>query len=248
MSFTPFRTVLRLLCLSLCLSASLRAGGAWAAVDTAPAEAAEASVRLLYREQEPGVDPYEVRMLVTHDFVRSDDGQADSDFLLYDRRQRTLYNVVHDDRTILVIPERDVELTAPASLRLTEQLQAEPDAPRIAGRPVSSFTLTANGESCRAGMVVPGLLPDATRALIEMEQVLARQQIATLYKTPPEFRTPCFLANYLYATDRLLRRGLPIQDGIRGGRQRLLIDFDPDYRAGKDLFRLPDGYRRYSID
>lgn len=248
MSFTPLLTVLRLLCLGVCIPMSFWTGVAWAQADTARAEALEASVRLLYREQEPGVDSYEVRTLVTRDFVRSDDGQADGDFLLYDRRQRTLYNVVHADRTILVIPEREVDVEAPASLRLTERLQAEPDAPRIAGRPVSSFTLTANGESCRAGMVVPGLLPGATRALIEMEQVLARQQIATLYKTPPEFRTPCFLANYLYATDRLLQRGLPIQDGIRGGRHRLLIDFESDYRAGKDLFRLPEGYRRYSIE
>jgi len=206
------------------------------------------AVSLLYREQEPGTDPYQVRTLVTDAFVRSDDGSAAGDFLLFDRRARVLYNVVHDDRTILVIPERKVDLAVPGTLELEERFRPESEAPRIGGRAVSSFVLNANGELCREGMVVPGLLPGVTRALIELERVLARQQVATLYKTPQEFRTPCFLANYLYATDRMLQRGLPIQDGIRGGRHRVLLDFDPDYRAEEALFRLPEGYRRYSIE
>ena len=40
---------------------------------------------LYFVEQEPGVEPYRTRMIVTAGFLRMDEGQDSQDFLLFDR-------------------------------------------------------------------------------------------------------------------------------------------------------------------
>ena len=71
-----------------------------------PAAAQPATVTgsvLVWQEQEPGIAPYPNRMLITADHLRSDDGEDDGDYLLFDRRAGILYTVSHDRRTLLVM-------------------------------------------------------------------------------------------------------------------------------------------------
>ena len=52
-----------------------------------------AATMLLYHEREIGTDTYPLRMPITQEFLRSDDGADWGSFLLYDRREKVLYSV-----------------------------------------------------------------------------------------------------------------------------------------------------------
>lgn len=198
---------------------------------------------LVWQEQEPGIDPYQTRMLVTADYLRSDDGGDDGDYLLFDRRAGTLYTVSHGRAAVLVVRADSLPADAGPRPEVQVDVETDPAAPAIGGRAVEEIRLHSGGELCMRATVVPGLLPDAVAALREMRARLAARQYRDLYKTPEEFRTPCFLANYVYETDRALAAGLPIQEAVSGGVQRMLQDYRTEQTLSAPLFELPAGYR-----
>jgi hypothetical protein len=95
-------------------------------------------------------------------------------------------------------------------------------------------------------VVIEGVMEEALDGLRELKLSLARIQARTLEATPLEMRTPCGLAANLYAADRSLNFGLPLQE--RGsGRSQSLVDFSPDHEVDAALFRLPAGFSRRSM-
>lgn len=215
-----------------------------------PAAAQPATVTgsvLVWQEQEPGIAPYPNRMLITADHLRSDDGEDDGDYLLFDRRAGILYTVSHNRRTLLVVKADPLPADAGPRPEVRVDIATDPDAPSIGGRAVKEIRLHSGGDLCMQAMVVPGLLPDAVAALREMRARLAGRQYRDLHKTPEELRTPCFLANYVYEADRALETGLPVQESVSGGMRRLLQDYRTGQALPAALFELPADYRLEEI-
>ncbi len=196
---------------------------------------------LLWQEQETGIDPYPSRMLVTEHFIRSDDGQDDGNFILFDRLSRKIYSVSHEQRTILVIEAEKMSDTSGAP-PIKELLQPDPEAPKIDGRPVSHFQLYSGDQECLQATVVPSLMPGVVAAMRDMQAVLAARQYRDLDKTPEDYRTPCYLANYIYAIDWHLQAGFPIMEVRQDGWQRALLDYRSAHSVAPELFILPKGY------
>lgn len=215
-------------------------GCVMANVSAEPAEIQ--ATRLMWEEQESGIAPYPSRMLVTEDFLRSDDGHDNGDFILFDRQTRHIYSVSHAQRSVLVIESLQSPDMAQLQPPLQESLQPDPDAPKIAGQSASHFKLSSGEQVCLQATVVPGLMPDVVAALREMQALLAARQFRDLDKTPEDYRTPCFLANYIYAIDRHLQAGFPILELRQDGRQRALLDFSNSESVAAGLFTLPKGY------
>ncbi|MBZ0071705.1 MAG: hypothetical protein WCY26_06495 [Thiohalobacteraceae bacterium] len=212
----------------------------------APAATVTGSV-LLWQEQEPGIEPYPNRMLITTDHLRSDDGEDDSDYLLFERRTGVLYSVSHERRALLVVTAEPLPAAAGPRPEVQVDIATDPDAPLIGGQAVQAIRLHSGDALCMQAMVVPGLLPEAVAALREMRARLAGRQYRDLYKTPEEFRTPCFLANYVYEMDRALQTGLPIRESVSGGVRRALRDYRTGQTLPAALFELPADYRREEI-
>jgi hypothetical protein len=206
-----------------------------------------AATMLLYQEQESGTDTYPLRILITEDFVRSDDGVEAGDFLLYDRREKLLYGVSREERRILVIQDQPFDRRVPETLRFEDQLTLAEQAPPIDGRPVYAYSLLSDGNVCQQSMVVPGLLAEAGKAIIEVRDLLAGRQYRDLDKTPEEFRTACFLANYVYAPGRNLVHGFAVQESNSAGLHRLLVDYKLEFNTDPRLFELPTGYEQYAL-
>lgn len=206
------------------------------------------AIELTYQIKMPGRAPYTTRYLVTPRFMRSDDGPGSKDFVLLDRKRRTVYSVSHSDSTVLVIPYRSIDAKQPASLKLSEQVHKDPKAPRIGGRVPVHYTFLANGKTCSEEVVVPGLLDEAVIAMAEFERILAGQHALDLDKTPADMQAPCDLARYVYASDRQLRHGLPIQEWDPSGYRRTLADYKPKLAVDPGLFKLPKGLRHYSVN
>lgn len=212
-----------------------------------PASASTTVSLLLYQEQEAGIDPYPVRIMVTPEFVRFDDGHAGSDFMLMERATRTIYNVSHEERSILVIANPPVASGLPEDLSLSDVRETDPASPLIAGRQPVHIRFLANGEECYQAIVVPGLLPEATAGLGEFAVILGERQRGDLQSVPADMQTPCFLARYAYAPERHLLEGLPVQEWDSAGYRRTLTDFRTGESVSRELFELPQDFERLQL-
>ena len=90
------------------------------------AHAADMTV-VRYVDQDPGDPPYLTRILVTPDFMRMDSGEDDGDFVLLDRRQRKVINVMRDNQLAMVFTSGTVP-PKPASWK--PRLDTQKAAPR----------------------------------------------------------------------------------------------------------------------
>jgi hypothetical protein len=213
---------------------------------TPPDGEAQATVTLLnYLEQEAGVEPYPLRVLVNEHFLRFDDGYDASDFMLMERGTQTIYSVNHEDQSILIISDYPAAGTVPAAIVLTEVREADTAAPEIAGKQPLFIGFLANDTVCYHAVVVPGLLEQARAALAEYATVLGNRQSSDMASVPEEMQTPCFLSRYVYAPARHLQHGLPISEWDEAGYRRTLVDFREGEKVAAGLFTLPDGYESF---
>ena len=212
----------------------------------APATAVNGTV-LWYLEQEAGSEPYRVRYLITAEFLRSDDGNDGNDFVLLDRAQRQIYNVVPETASVLVIDGKGAAPKAPATLSLNVQETVDAQAPTLEGRQPLTVVLSADGDVCQSAVVVPGLLDDARAAFQEFAQALAVQQARTLSNMPVEFQTPCVLGRDVYAGDFHLGAGLPLLEWAGEGTRRELLEYQSNVPLAETLFVVPDDWRVYKV-
>lgn len=204
---------------------------------------AEPAALLVYRVWEQGSEPYVSRVLVTPGYVRLDEGEDGGSYTLFDRQREILYNVATDDRTVLVMDYSEPVPEKSDSLILQEQVEVDDKAPTVAGQRPTHVRLLANGELCTELVVVDAVMPEAVEGLAELKLVLARIQAATLQGMPLDMRTPCDLASNIYAADRSLRFGLPLQERSTG-RSQSLVDFSAEFEVDPILFTLPDAFDR----
>ena len=208
--------------------------------------AATPAAMLVYQVWEVGADPYISRVMVTEDYVRLDEGSDAGGYTLFDRQQEILYNVHIGDRSVLVMnSDADLPEENPG-LILQEEVKVDEAAPRVAGAQPTEVRLLANGELCSEMVVIQGVMEDALEGLRELKLSLARFQSSSPGATPLSMRTPCDLAANLYAADRPLNFGLPLQERS-SGRSQSLVDFSPDYEADDALFQVPADFSRRSM-
>jgi hypothetical protein len=204
-------------------------------VASAAAGAGEKGVVLWYAEQEAGIEPYKVRYIVSRDFLRSDEGSDEGEFVLLDRAERQIYSVVPQNRTILHIDGRGQLAQVPPGLAIEIKRSADEKAPKVGGAAPVTLELVARKELCYSA-------EQARAAFQEFAQALSVQQSRTLAATPQEYQTPCFLSRYLYATDFHLRQGIPLVDWSPQGHRRELLDYQTGVDLDGQLFELPDGF------
>lgn len=200
---------------------------------------------LTYQEQESGVEPYPLRMLVNEHYLRFDDGYDASDYMLMQRDTRAVYSVSHGDRSILVIAGYPAVVAVPEEIVLTEEREVDTTAPEIAGTQPVYVHFLASGRECYHAVVVPGLLEQVSAALAEYATVLGNRQFSDLATVPEAMQTPCFLARYVYAPARHLRYGLPVSVWDEAGYRRTLLDYREQQTVDASLFELPQAYERF---
>ena len=202
---------------------------------------------LWYLEHEPGVEPYEVRYIASENFLRSDDGRDDSDFLLFNRRTRQIYNVVSEDKSILQLDGVGVLPSQPESLSIQISQSIDKKMPKIADNQLLSVSLNAADTECATAVVVPNYLSDARKILQEFSIAVAVSQARTLSNTPNEYQTACFLAKYIYSADFQLEKGIVLNERDAQGRVRELSRFEQNTMLKDELLQLPKGFQVYQM-
>lgn len=205
----------------------------------------EGATALHFSEQEPEGEKFATRMLVTDRYLRIDYGVDSDDFILFDRKLPTIFSVNHNDKTIMVIKPLPIRLAKPSPFEhRTEKTKDTP--PAVGGKSVVHYRLSTNDELCIDVFAAEGLLPTAVQALREYHLSIAGEHAAALTSAPPEGRSDCDLANFVFAPTRHLELGFPIRQEDTGGNVRQLVDFKQDLKIEEKLFSLPSGYKQYS--
>lgn len=204
----------------------------------------------VFVEQENGIAPFETRMLHNSKYLRIDDGEGSSDYVLFDREARTIYSVTGATRSILIVEEREMDAEPPFKLDLKEtHIEPKEAFPEVEGREPLHYRLDANGEECSHVVAVDGLMPEGVEAMRELGQVLAGDSAATFSQIPADLHDACEMAANTFAPDRHLQFGFPIQEWDESGYSRYLQDYDVAYVPEEEnLFSLPEDYARATIE
>lgn len=206
---------------------------------------------LLFSERDagPNTESYTTRIFVSADYLHMSNSYSPADFVLFNRAERTIYNVTRDDKTIFVIKDKPGDIESPIKISYEGKSQPSGAIPKIDGRQATHYRFFANEKHCYDSVVLgEDFLPDVLSAMREFRQVLAGEHAATLNRVPREMLDACDLAvNIFYATKHM-EHGLPIREWDRRGFQRFLKDYREDIRVPEEIFTLPKDFERYSLE
>ena len=196
----------------------------------------------LYDEKESGTEVSRVRYILTDDFMRIDEGRAEDDYILYDVNKNILYNINHDDKTIMFIESQAWKM--PANLGRQVIDKKLPEAPKIAGKEIAQYHLIANEKICSEVQFIPEIYKAERAILSRYQNLLSGQLVSSLSNTPVEMQTDCMLVDRVYKSGELYNKGLPIQEQHENGYIKILVDFSKQ-KVNKKLFTMPDTYEKY---
>lgn len=202
------------------------------------------STLIWFQERESGTDYYLVRMIVNSRYLRIDEGGESTGFVLFNREQKTIYSVDHENRSVLMLSYQAVNIDKPEMLNLTEDEVSSEGSPPIGGNQVKIHRLYTNKQLCFEVAAASGLLVDAVDVLREFHRALATEQAVMMQRMPKDLASDCDLSEMVLVPDRYLRFGFPVRQRDYNGKVRELRDFDSNYQADPRLFELPMGYRR----
>lgn len=204
------------------------------------ADEANPTWELRFIEQEAGVEPYPISMLVNKDFLRIDD--TGRGFILFDRQQQRIYSVNPAEKTLLLMEKHPLPSEVPEHLQLKTQVLKDAEMPNIQGiKPVHHRYSVAQQE-CYNAINAQGLLPDVLEVLQEYRQLKAGSQWQRLENTPVEQRNDCMLSNLIYHAAAPLQAGFPIVEWNEQGYKRMLQNYQPYTAKDSDWTQLPQGY------
>ena len=204
---------------------------------------------LIYEEQESGTEPYQVKFTVTDRYIRIDQMDDQSGYIVYDDDKHVIHSVVHQDESILVIPRYDYH--RPDFRQLVElEYSALPDVPKIADKTIFNYRVVSTAEpkeKCLDIKLAEGLLPEVSQLFYDYQEMLAAQQSRLLAATPEEFRTACYLYDQVFNKGDYYKKGLPIQEWHSNGKTRLLISYKK-VTVEPEFFNSVESYQKYSLD
>ena len=205
-------------------------------------------IKILFAEKEPGVEPYQTRLIVTKNYMRFDDGEGSVDFVLFDRKTNVIYSTNSSEKTVMSISVKNKKVTPPFELKdSVKNLGMLEEAPKIQGETAQHYQFITNDTLCYEVVAVKGLMPNAVKAMQEFQRVLQSDSKMTFHTIPADMHNACDMSMSTFASGRHLEYGFPIQEWTPDGTGRALMDFDEKFKADKKLFELPKDYQLYSV-
>jgi len=210
--------------------------------------------QLSYIEREPGVDDYEVSMLVSDRYLRVDEQDEASGYIVYDDHDKVIYSVSHFDKSVLVIKEYPfLEKDSPVK-PVVEYLQLA-DAPSVSGNDIYNYRVYVengkgdadNEDTCTELQIVEKILPDVRKMLRNYQKVVSGQQVKTVDNKITDIQNACFYADQIYNTGAYYEKGMPIQEWHSNERSKILTSYKK-VTVAMDKFSIPEQYRQFSVD
>jgi len=210
--------------------------------------------QLSYIEREPGVDDYEVTMLVSDRFIRVDEQDEASGYIVYDDRDKVIYSVSHYDKSVLVIKEHHFSEKDSPVKPVVEYLQLD-DAPTVSGSEIYNYRIyiddgkggAESEDTCTEIQLVENLLPEVRKILHNYQKVVSGQQVKMSDNKITDVHNACFYADQIYNTGAYYDKGMPIQEWHSNERSKILTSYKK-IAVGMDRFIIPKEYRQFSVE
>ena len=194
---------------------------------------------LNYQDSDPGAAAYRTRILVTPDYMRMDSGDDSGDFVLLNRANGELLNVIRSEQRAYRYQVRLVPVHKPQPWQVTQTVKQLAPSTR-------QFIWAVNGKTCGQVTAATGMLPDTVKALQQYWRALAPSQAQTWLRTPEALRDECDMARYVLEIPRLFQYGLPLEDIASDGRTRR-YQSDRVVPLQRDLFTVPKAYQTVKL-
>lgn len=208
-----------------------------------PATQSVPVLTVMFHEQEPGIETYASRMLLSKGFLRMDSGQDQDSFLLFDRKTLVIHSLNYNDGSHMLMQALEARLPESKLSSRTEK-QVLSDAPAISGVKPVKHQYFVDEQLCKTSINVKGFLTELVEVLAEFEQAVVQQNLQTLDNIPQEILSGCYMANNYHQAARYLDEGFPlfVQDYL--GRSRQMVSFEHTEKPAS-LFSIPEGYRLF---
>jgi hypothetical protein len=193
-------------------------------------------------------------MLVSDRFIRIDEQDEASGYIVYDDRDKVIYSVSHFDKSVLVIKQhRFSEKDSPAK-PVVEYLQLA-DAPTVSGSDIYNYRVyvdegkggAESEETCTEIQLVENLLPEVRKILRSYQKVVSGQQVKMTDNKITDIHNACFYADQVYNSGAYYEKGMPIQEWHSNERSKILTSYKK-IAIAKDRFIIPNDYRQFSVD
>ncbi|MCK4587083.1 MAG: hypothetical protein KAU29_07060, partial [Gammaproteobacteria bacterium] len=124
-----------LLWLSACATGGSSGGKAASGKDSqSSSDQKNIGTLLIFSEREAGSESFTTRIFVNSEYMHMSDSLSPADFVLFNRAERTIYNVTRDEKSILVIRDKPHNVKPPIDINYKEESQPSSAIPRINGR------------------------------------------------------------------------------------------------------------------
>jgi hypothetical protein len=200
------------------------------------ASRADGMMEISFMDQPLNGGGYISRYLITDRYLRIDFGQDRDDYVLLDRREHVVYNVVHDQRQIMLIEPGEVTIPKPKKWELEDHVLTDDRSKVI-------YEITVNGQTCGQITAAPAFLPEAVQAMGEFLDVMRATQATTYLATPSDLQHPCDLARHVLEPQAWLKHGFPMFAKLSDGMIRRLLNYQGGLPVRLRLFVLPEDYR-----
>ena len=214
--------------------------------DVPEVDPSKVGVALLYAEKDEGNPESGLRLYVNAEFLRIDDQSAPNDFILFDRKKRTIYNVISSEKSVSVISPKPVTVTAPIPIKFTEEKHESAAVTRGAeNKKGFYYKFFANGELCYNVVVAENYLPEVVTAFEEFRTVLAGEHASALGNIPPDRWDACDLALNIFYPVYHLQFGFPVREWNDKGYSKFLREVQTQVVIDPELLKIPADYARY---
>lgn len=196
-----------------------------------------------FDEQRPGEAQGHSRMIISDEFLRIDNGEETDDFLLFNRAMKKIFNIVHDDETVLVIDAGE-EPAMVGTERATIRAESEPSnvvVDRLGKHKSTYHKLFIGDKTCLSLIAVEGLLPEALKAMNEYRRALSFELAKGLQQQ--NNNDVCYRGLNIDEADFRQRFGFPIREWNDDGYQRFLTNYRVGVLIPGRLFEIPSSYR-----
>ena len=210
-------------------------------------QSSETGQQVNFTEQEPGIDPYVTRLIVSAAYLRIDEGETATQYLVYDRKKKIIHIINNNNKTVMQIYSKLNELQPPFPLTHTiKDLGELNDAPKVNNTIPHHRQYLTNNELCSNVVSVDGLLSEAVQGLIEFQNILADDSASTFYQIPADLHKPCDISRNIFSPTRHLLHGFPIKEWRSDGYSRTLYDYKQNIATPATLFTVPKAYFSYT--
>ncbi len=202
--------------------------------------------QVIYQEASPGVGTNPYRLLVNDDFLRLDGGIDSGGYILFNRQEKLVISVNHEDQSRFVIQPDSNGSYENAKIKVRVVHSALEKSPKLQGIKAKQHDITANENLCRQVLSFKGLLPEVTKAWAEFEELMQTQNQLTLSRTPQDMQTDCFITNNITHASLFLNEGLPYSIKSKDGNLRILQSYSMVEKP-KAMMSVPSEYREFRM-